>query len=195
MKNQAKFKVLGLSLLLSIVTLFSSFSDDDGGIKGWFLAGNSPESYEIGVESNNGDKVAYLKSTKNVKKGFGTLMQQFVPKDYRGKRVKLTASIKSEEVIDWAGMWMRVDGADDKVLSFDNMQDRPIVGTTEWKECEIILDVPKESEMLAYGVLLSGAGNVWIDQFKFEVVEKSTETTGTSKSVNLEAPSNTSFEE
>lgn len=185
--------VLGISLL--------SFTNVSNDIKGWFLAGSNPEWYEIGVEKNTerDGKVGYLKSnqSKIKEKGFGTIMQQFTPKDYLGKKVKLSGYIKASDVDKWAGMWMRVDGdnPNKRSLSFDNMQDRPIKGTVDWKKYEIILDVPEESVLIAYGVLLDGPGSVWLDNFEFEVIEESANTTGSGRTFQLESPTNTNFEE
>ncbi len=165
------------------------------------MAGSNPENYSIGIEKSaeRNSKVGYLKSvgTKNPKNGFGTIMQQFDPEDYLGEKVKLTGYIKSENVKDWAGMWMRVDGDGHKKrpLSFDNMQDRPIKGSLNWKKYEIILDVPQESQLIAYGVLVSGMGSVWLDDFKFEIVTEDANTTGTGRASQLERPTNTDFEE
>ena len=60
------------------------------------------------------------------------MMQEFAAINYRGKKVALSAYVKSEDVTGWSGLWMRVDGQDDKVLAFDNMQNRRITGTTGW---------------------------------------------------------------
>jgi hypothetical protein len=65
-----------------------------------------------------------------------------------------------------------------KVLGFDNMHDRPITGTTEWTKSQIVLNVPAESSRIAYGVLLGGEGQVWIDDIKFDVVGEDIPTTG-----------------
>ena len=190
-----RIMMLGLILGMTLVS-FKTLSDD---IKGWFLAGSNPELYEIGTEmdAQRNGTVGFLKSTskKISKKGFGTIMQQFTPKDYLGKRVKLSGSIKSSGVEDWAGMWMRVDGNTKKALSFDNMQDRPIKGTTGWKKYEIILDVPAESRLVAYGVLVSGPGAVWLDDFVFEVLAKDSETTNKSRGMKPSSPTNTDFEQ
>jgi hypothetical protein len=40
---------------------------------------------------------------------------------------------------------------------FDNMDDRPIKGDSEWQQYAVVLDVPSEATALAYGILLSGA--------------------------------------
>lgn len=163
-------------------------------IKGWFLAGSQKDAYKIGLEksSERNGEVAYLKSIAK-SNGFGTIMQTFIPDDYLGKRVKLTAFIKSEDVKSWAGMWFRVDGAKGNVLSFDNMQDRPIKGTTGWKQYEIVLNVPKNSKGIAYGVLLAGSGMVWMDNFKFEIVGEST-SDSKGNQILMHKPQNTDFE-
>jgi len=45
----------------------------------------------------------------------------------------LSGYIKSEDVNGWSGMWMRIDGESNQQLGFDNMRDRAIKGTTDWK--------------------------------------------------------------
>ncbi|MEJ7739638.1 MAG: hypothetical protein WKF97_19610 [Chitinophagaceae bacterium] len=90
--------------------------------------------------------------------------------------------MKSKDVSDWAGFWMRVDRADTtligdsvaiNVLSFDNMDDRSIKGTTEWKRYEVVLDVPSNAAGLAFGAILIGTGQIWFDNLNFETVDKS----------------------
>ena len=120
-------------------------------------------------------------------------MQSCSATDFLGKRVKMTSYIKTENVEDWTGMWLRIDSSNHKKsLGFDNMNDRPIKGNTDWKKCEIILDVPQESATLNYGVLLSGSGKVWFDDVKFTVVDNSVEQT--KENGELKKPSNLSFE-
>ncbi len=192
MKISLNIKIALLMLLVGSFYSFKTLNFDE--VKGWSLSGSTPKNYEIGTEENaerNG-KVAYLKSIKNGS-GFGTIMQSFLPTNYLGKRVRLTGYIKSSEVSDWAGMWFRVDGESNKVLGFDNMQNRAIKGETVWTQYSIVLDVPKESKTIAYGVLLSGQGNVWIDDLKFEVVDKSVPVNGLTTPTT--EPINTNFEE
>ena len=190
--------IVMITLLVSTVTMYAFKIGAQSNVKGWFLAGSKPDAYEIGVEQDvqRGSKVGYMKSVKNKieDNGFGTIMQQFVPGEYLGKRVKLSGYVKSKDVSDWAGVWMRVDGAKGKTLSFDNMQRRPIKGTTEWTKYEIVLDVPEKSELIAFGVLEIGTGMVWLDDFKFEIVEKSAKTTNM-KEAHLDNPTNINFEE
>ncbi|MDQ5966651.1 MAG: hypothetical protein QG625_2806 [Cyanobacteriota bacterium erpe_2018_sw_39hr_WHONDRS-SW48-000098_B_bin.30] len=100
-------------------------------------------------------------------------MQMFEAGEMKDKRYRLTGWTKAAGVSGWAGMWMRVDGpAKGKSLAFDNMRDRPIQGTEDWTKHEIVLDVPESATHVAFGVLLNGDGQIWMDDFEFEEVEK-----------------------
>ncbi len=170
---------LKLIFTASIVCgLFAFKSGNFEGIKGWFLAGSNPQNYDMGTEKNpeRNSTVAFLKSKKD-QSGFGSIMQVFSASNYLGKRIRLTGYIKSSDVANWAGMWLRIDGDKNKMLGFDNMQKRAVKGNTAWKQYSIVLDVPKESQSINYGVLLDGEGSVWVDDFKFEVVNNNVETT------------------
>lgn len=159
---------------------------------GWIKAGSKPKAYEVGIDEeikHKKEKSAYLSSTNS--KGFGTLMQTIVAREYLGKKVQLSAYIRSEDVKNWAGLWLRVDAKDgEQTLSFDNMQDRPIKGTTDWTRYQIVLEVPTESGWISYGALLDGNGKIWMDEFNLEVVDKETKISGS----NLQRPYNTDFE-
>ena len=120
-----------------------------------------------------------MKSIEKDINGFGTIMQNFSADKYLGTRVRLSGYIKSNDVIEWAGLWMRIDGAGNppKMLGFDNMQNRPIKGTTNWKKYDVVLDVPSDSKSVNFGVLLTGTGEIRISDLNFEVVDKNVSTT------------------
>lgn len=140
---------------------------------GWGLFGTSPEDYAAGItfsHAYSGTGSGYLKSISTEPTGFGTLMQKVDAFNYRGTRVRLTAIIQATQVDNWAGMWMRVDGPSRRGVSFDNMSDRPIRGTVAWRSYEIVLDVPEDSEVIAFGVLLNGTGEVLLDDVRVESI-------------------------
>ena len=150
--------------------------------EGWILAGTAPKDYQVSVlpEKREGNNVVLLESGANPDPSkFGTLSQYCSADQYLGKRVRMTGYLKSENVKNWAGMWFRVDDSKQKdlSLSFDNMSDRPIKNTTDWKKYEIVLDVPQQAGAMAFGVLLEGSGKVWISGISFEVVDQSVPTT------------------
>jgi hypothetical protein len=106
-------------------------------------------------------------------------MQRFNADAYRGQRLRLSALVRSEGVERWAGLWMRVDGSGRRTLAFDNMQSRGITGTTDWTRYNVVLDVAeRESTLIAFGVLLSGAGQISIADVRIESVGPEVPTTG-----------------
>ncbi len=191
-----KLSVMSFILALVVIGIFLKTNQAEAQkIKGWFLAGSEPGSYTIGLDKTiykSGASSAFIESTNKEIKGFGTLMQTSSAMEYLGKRIKMTAFIKSENVSNWAGMWLRVDSKQKKILSFDNMQNRPIKNSTDWTKYEIVLDVPNESGSLNFGILLGGTGKVWFDTIKFEVVDR-LNTELTSKNIVNTKPKNLDF--
>ncbi len=55
---------------------------------------------------------------------------------------------------------------------FDNMGNRAVKGTSEWKKYEITLDVPENAVNIGFGAFVAGKGQAWVDDFLFEVVGK-----------------------
>ena len=167
-------------LAAAVLLGFSLYDADPP--EGWFLAGNNRDAYESGVtqDADRSGAVAYLASTAPAPEGFGTLMQTFDADAFRGKRVRMTAHVRAEGVSEWAGLWVRVDGAGTPApaLAFDNMQDRPISGTSDWAPYSVVVDVPETAAAVGFGALLDGPGRVLLDDVAFEEVDESVPTTG-----------------
>jgi len=163
---------------------------------GWFKAGSKPQSYRTGVDHavrHDGQPSAYVQSVEPVSNGFGTLMQSLSAAKYAGKRIRLRAWVKAQDVADWAGVWMRVDKGENMGVAFDNMENRPIKGTQSWKRCDVVLNVPDDATGISFGILLSGTGEVWISQATFEEVDKNVAVTGSKPSHVSDTPVNLSF--
>jgi hypothetical protein len=120
---------------------------------GWKARGATPLDYDMirDVETSHAGTASASLRSLGTPRGFGTLLQAFQAGEYRGRRVRMSAAVKALEVLGWCGLWMRVDGAAEDNLAFDNI-------------C---------------GILLDGRGRVWTDDFTFEVVGKDVKTTST----------------
>lgn len=144
----------------------------------WHKAGSNRTDYVTGEDSlqthegkTRWASALFIKSVSSSPAGFGTLIQKIGADDYQGERIRMTAWVKTENIDgDGVGMWMRVDGKS-KPLKFYNMCDKAITGTTDWQKYEIVLDVPKKSEDIFYGLLLHGTGEAWLQDVKFEIVD------------------------
>ncbi len=106
-------------------------------IKGWIISGTAPQMYEIKLDSreyHSGKQSASIASIHEAssynENTFGTLMQSISSQDYKSKRVKFSAFVKTEAT-GRCGVWARVDDATNDVLQFDNMMERALsVGMT-----------------------------------------------------------------
>jgi hypothetical protein len=107
--------------------------------------------------------------------------------------------IRTADVGGYVQPWMRVDGQEaDKLLAFDNMCRRFIMGTTDWTQHHIVLDVPGESTNIAFGVILGGKGNVWLDDVSFEIVSRDVAVTDcpcSQGNFSTKEPTNLDFEQ
>jgi len=159
-------------------------SASNSGFAAWFLAGSNTKDYQLSEDAQitfNGKPSLKLSSdcVQPEKDRFGTAMQNRLPDGFQGKRVRFSAWIRAEDVKDWAGLWMRVDGQEHTApLGLDNMLDRPIRGTQEWKRSDVVLDVPAGAKNIAYGVLLNGNGRIWMADPRMEITDAATPVTG-----------------
>lgn len=167
--------------------------------EGWIVSGSRSGDYEMGVDEAEG--AALIRSRAGVEgdaerwNGFGTLMQAFLADGYAGRRIMLSASLKTAAVEGAATLWLRVDGAQGKVLNFDNMEARAadgvLRGTNGWTTRRIVLDVEAGAETINFGFYLRGTGSAWARDFELaEVGIEVTPTVGSrperSRPVNLD---------
>ena len=134
----------------------------------WFPTGSEPGKYDMGGDptvEHDSDNPAFVISNASNIMGFGSWATRIDAEPYHDKAITITAYVKSENVQNWAGIWLRVDGIGGS-LTFDNMGTRPITGTTDWQPYEVTLDVPAESTFILFGLLLDGNGSVWFDGLK-----------------------------
>lgn len=169
---------------------------------GWFITGHTdPAHYRLGLDPSL-TGVAVIESRFGRDDGvvmaddsFGVLMQSVAAPAYRGRRLRLSAQLSTEDA-NLASIWMRVDEAPGRSLAFDNMLDRPangaLAGTQGWVERSIVLDVPVVAATVHYGFLLNGHGRVLARAFRLETVGEDVPLT-TRRKPPLAAPANLDF--
>lgn len=97
---------------------------------------------------------------------FGSLMQRCPAPHLAGKLIRFEGEVRTRNVKQWAGLWLRADGDKEFNLFFDNMSDRPIRGSTPWKKYVIEAILPARTLWLNYGIVLVGRGTMWADNFR-----------------------------
>lgn len=139
--------------------------------KGWVVTGHNEGKYNFGSTGDvqhNDKRSAFIKSKTDTAEGFGTLTQGIRAVKYRGKKVTLSAWLKTEDVDGWTGIWLRVDGdasANVGPLEFENMYQRPVKGDTDWNKYEITLPVAEQAHAIVFGFMLCGSGKSYCTEF------------------------------
>jgi hypothetical protein len=171
----------GVALCLAVVSTGAVMQSFDRLPPGWHRVGlpQFAEDYFIQLDSKTrrgGTTSLRIRSTRPDARSFTGVTQAVSAEPYRGTRVRLRGYARVSGVSRWAGLWMRIDGP--TVVPFDNMHDRPFVGTADWRSADVVLDVPADADAIYIGGLLSGSGTLWIDEFEFDTVPQSVPTTG-----------------
>lgn len=147
----------------------------------WTVAGNHDKNrYRLGIDPDL-PGAALIESRFSRASGidlaagqFATLMQSVVADAYRGARLSLSASLKTEDA-DAGTIWLRIDDEAGKVLRFDNMMQRQsegaLRGTAGWTPRSIVLDVPMDAASINYGFFLQGHGRCWARAFELVPVD------------------------
>jgi len=133
----------------------------------------SSNAYMLGLDRSTrhgGTSSAFIYGLTNAPTTFATLTQAVRADSYRGKRLRWSAWVKTENVSgSAAGLWMRVDSPG-ATTAFDNMSNRRLQGSADWHEISVVLDVAPNALDIALGILLDGSGVILVDDAKFEVV-------------------------
>lgn len=124
--------------------------------------------YQVYIDSVTVKKGKYAVVIENTKdKSDYKALGINLPNNYVGKSIRLSGYIKTENVTDgYAGLWMRIDPQQ----AFDNMGNKGVKGTTDWKQYEIVLPLtPRETQNIAVGGLLAGKGKMWLDGLQVSI--------------------------
>jgi len=134
---------------------------------GW--GGGPSDTIALDEQVKHGGKASgRLQRHQGSPQTFSTLTKDLAV-DFGGQTLALRGFLRTEDVTDYAGLWLREDGEGGGSVAFDNMQQRKLNGTTGWTEYTITLPLNKEARRLVYGVLLAGNGTLWADDLQLLV--------------------------
>jgi hypothetical protein len=156
----------------------------------WFVQHAGETSFEFAIDdrvAKDGKRSLRIKRTG--KQPFGLVLQKIRADRFRGKRVRLTAFLRLENVeayghgalreISGATLMLRSDGSGGG--AFDDMRDRPLRGTKPWTEVSVEISVPETATVVEFGATLSGSGTLWVDAVKLEAVVQNGASEATAK--------------
>jgi len=149
---------------------------------------HSSAGFKCGMDPNvtsSGKPALLLLSTTANPTADGNAFCRVDVAPFLGKRVRISAMLKSANLANWGGIGMAAIAESGKWVRFDTSSNqllngainRPIHGTTDWSRIEIVSDIPTDTSKLMVGVQMKGSGRLWIDGAKIEVVGEDVPTT------------------
>ena len=99
----------------------------------------------------------------------GKGIQAWFPVDLaRGRRIRFSGFIRTEEVANHACLWAWAGGAKG-AITHDALEGRRPRGPTGWREYAIEIDVPKSASHVGLGCYLAGNGRAWFHGLAIEI--------------------------
>lgn len=120
-----------------------------------------------------------LNSSSSDEANYGAIRHNVDLEEVRGRRVRLSADLRTLNATTGAGLWLRASTANQ--LISDGMYDRLLMGTHPWQKCTLVIDVPVEAEHVTYGLWMIGNGTCAMRNAVLEVVDDQAVPTTTDK--------------
>jgi hypothetical protein len=163
-------------LAASLFILLGALQATDS-IPGWRFD-NGSGTYAVALDSavhHAGTRGVRIETLSSTPIGVGNLIQSIQAGQFAGKRVRLSAWVRTRDLMGGVQLWLRADAR--SIMRLDNMADRALGESQEWRRIESVMDVPADAFALAFGVFVRGPGTVWLDHFSLEVVSSDVPTT------------------
>ncbi len=136
----------------------------------WFSWSTNGYTLKLDSVNKSGGKysIRIEPNAKRKTEDFGCIAQS-VPVNFPGKIVHLSGKLKLENVTEGsAGLILRIDNKETSIR-FDNMQQRNINGTIDWKEYSINLPLDEDAKIIYFGAIANGKGYVWADDINLQI--------------------------
>lgn len=142
-----------MSLIVAIFMLSFSQAVLSGSLpNGWESYEKQEGSFNFGYDSN---EAAYYVSSSKYKEDRGIIKRELDVRSFKGKKIKLTASVKTKNVNGIVYLF-----ADTNVSKGGNHTEIP--NAENWRSFDVVLVVPNDSTSMSLGLSLFGEGKAWI---------------------------------
>ena len=102
------------------------------------------------------------------------LFQRISAENYKGKRTRFSAWIKSQGIDVRSSIWIAAFDKNDTFLKSDALMGKPdqeISGTNDWKQYAVEIVVPPEAFRISLGFEMASRGTAWIDDLSLEILQ------------------------
>ena len=95
-----------------------------------------------------------------------------IPANFEGENLEIKGWMKTENVVGYAQLWLRIDNEKGKVINLVNYPRNSLKGTTDWTEYGTSVQIPADAHTIYFGFLITGSGKVWADDLNLIVDRK-----------------------
>jgi hypothetical protein len=139
--------------------------------QGWGAGESHSGEYRAGIDREfryQGKPSLFLRSLVANPSGSVEFYQNFSAVRYRGKRVRLSAVLRTEKAD--RGVWLTLF-----TIAGDQQQSRTaqVSGSGPWSPREVVDDIPADADVIHIAFSLMGAGTAWASSFDFQEVPAS----------------------
>lgn len=145
---------------------------ESGTIEPWGTAIHAnPQSYDFQIVTDAIRSGRYtLKIQGDGREPWGGIIQNAGSGDLAGKRMRLTAWAKGTGLVE--GVQFIVVFKDTMAMPVDHVFSN-LGASFDWQELHHEFDVPDQKTRVEIGVMLLGAGTLWLDDISLEVIQPS----------------------
>lgn len=144
-------------------------TDFEEGTRWWSIFGSVVTQSVDRTTAHNGQASIMLDKASGDPEDVAGFNQIIKAQNYAGKRVRFSAYLKTTDVDERAvltlGSYYTL-----VLTQIGRTDSNPAYGSTDWQRYEVVMDIPADSTTVAAGVEIYGAGKVWIDDAKLEIV-------------------------
>lgn len=163
----------GIALIILSIFVLSTAEASGPMPPGWEKGGREPVSYEVGIDATHfhtNPNSYYIKSIKEDVRNLvnGVFFQLIDATAYKGKRIRITASVKTEHP-DKSGNTSYFYVSDHGAHEIYKWVDRE----KDWHQVSLIFDVADTTTKFEYGISLWGKGQLWADDVNLAIVDNS----------------------
>ncbi len=151
---------------------FETVSDGQRLPDRWHIMSPNAKQYEVRIDNNTkhtGNSSIFISSADTASSPQYAGVGYTVPAKYEGKEITVKAWMKSEDMKGSIALMLAIYDADGNTLQFENLQNKKIKGTKDWKQYSVTLPLAAQAQTLHIGPILIGKGKLWTDDVELFV--------------------------
>ena len=132
----------------------------------WHVMSRNLKQYHVSIDSqsaHSGSRSVFISSVDTALKPIFAGVGYTLPARYVGKKITVSAWMRSEDMQGSLALMLGIYDADGNTLKFENLQNKKIKGSKDWKQYSVTLPFSSTAQTLHIGPLLIGKGKLWID--------------------------------